>query len=49
MPEHLRPSNGETETLESAKAAFRRNWDGIHEWSARGGKAIYWVSDPPPD
>lgn len=48
-PASLQPSNGEVETLEAAKSAYRSKTQAIFELAKSERREVYWVGDPPPE
>jgi hypothetical protein len=42
LPEHLRPGNGEAETLDEAKAAFRAKFDKWLAWASMLQHEVVW-------
>ena len=44
-PAQLLPSDGEAESLENAKAAFKAKWQALHDWAEKSGLEPRWIGD----
>jgi hypothetical protein len=47
IPVALHPSNGETETFDAAKAAYRSKFKSVFALAERENKIVHWVGDTP--